>query len=123
MTHILLVEDDKWMADCYQSWLKAAGHTVMHAPDAQAALGAIDTKQPDAILLDLFLPHANAVQLLHAIRSSTDLTGVPVVLCSSSLPDDVPDLSAYGVKRVIAKSELTPQTLPALLAEVQHAAV
>lgn len=110
MANILLVEDDQWMADCYQDWLRA-DHSVHHVRDAQGALDAADAQTPDVIVLDLFLPHANGVQLLHTLRSYTDLARVPVVLCSNQLPDALPRLAAYGVCQVVDKAVLTPQLL------------
>jgi DNA-binding response OmpR family regulator len=118
MANVLLVEDDPWIADCYTQWLAAGGHAVRVSRDCQAALDAVDESQPDVIILDLLLPHANGVQLLHALQSHGDLAGIPVILCSSSLPDGLPDLTAYGVRRAVTKASLTPGGLRAEVREV-----
>ena len=111
MAKVLLVEDDPWMAGCYTAWLSVAGHEVRVSRDSQAALDAVDDSPPDVIILDLLLPYTNGVQLLHALQSYDDLATIPIILCSSSLPDDLPDLTAYGVKRVATKASLSPRIL------------
>lgn len=119
---ILIIEDDPWMAACYQHWL-AASYTVVHAADALAALDAIDDHAPGLIMLDLLLPVANGIQLLNELRSHIDLVSIPIMLCSSAIPPDMPDVSAYGVKAICNKAQLTPQRLRATISEVlAHAA-
>src|SRR5689334_22989639 len=106
MAHVLLVEDDIWIADCYQLWLTRDGHTVTHSRDAQEALDAADESIPEVIVLDLFLPFSNGIQLLHTLRSHADLATIPVILCSSALPEHMPAMAAYGVRRVLDKATL-----------------
>lgn len=118
MARILLVEDDQWMADCYRDWLP--GHTTVHAHDAQEALDAADDTTPDVIVLDLLLPHANGTQLLHTLQSHADWSRIPVILCSSSLPAELPDLQAYGVRAALDKATITPKLLRHTIIEAMH---
>ncbi len=108
MARVLLVEDDRWQADCYQLWLQQAHHDVQHVDSAQSALDVLDTWSPDVIVLDMLLPHANGMQLLHQLRSYSDTQALPVILCSSiQLPKDV-DSTVYGIVAVLDKTILTP---------------
>jgi len=118
MPHILIIEDDAWMADCYRHWLEANGHTVNHVTNAQSALDVLDDAPADLILLDLLLPHANGAQMLHTLQSYADLASIPVVLCSSSLPPHLPPLAAYGVRAVLDKTQLTPTVLRQTVGEI-----
>ena len=111
MARVVIVEDDGWMADCFRLWLARDEHVVRHAQDIQEAIDMIDEEVPDLIILDLFLPLANGVQLLHTLRSHADLAPVPVILASAALPEQLPDMSAYGVRQVIDKAALTPAKL------------
>lgn len=111
MSTVLLVEDDPLLADCYRRWLQAAGYAVVFARDAQVAIDVIDTQLPDVVLLDLFLPGANGIQLLHTLRSYADLALIPVILCSSTIPDPLPSLGHYGVRAVLDKSTLNRRQL------------
>ncbi|HSW81100.1 MAG TPA: response regulator [Candidatus Saccharimonas sp.] len=124
MAHVLIIEDDTWMADCYRRWLTADGHTVRCVGDAQSALDALDDAPADVVLLDLLLPHANGTQVLHTLQSYADLARMPVILCSSSLPPQLPPLRAYGVRAVLDKTQLTPNLLRQTVAEVlAHATI
>lgn len=107
MATILLVEDDTLTAQCYQTWLGASNHKVQHVTDVETAVDAVDTTPPDVILLDMLLPGATGVQLLHVLQSYPDLRNVPVILCSNALPKDTANLRAYGVRGVLNKATLT----------------
>jgi CheY-like chemotaxis protein len=111
MAAILLVEDEFLLAECYTLWLTATGHTVRHVTDAYAAVDAIDVTLPNVILLDLLLPGANGIQLLHTLRSHADLQHIPVIVCSNALPPNAPDLTQYGVTNVIDKTTIDRTTL------------
>lgn len=118
MATVLLVEDNPLVADCLQRWLAAAGHATILAGDAQTALDALDEQPADVVLLDMLLPGANGVQVLHTMRSYADLAAIPVVICSSVVIKHTADLEAYGVKKVINKTTLDRKTLCAAVQEV-----
>ena len=120
MARVLIVEDDAWMADCYALWLRTAGHDVLHAADAQAALDVLDEYGTDVLVLDILLPHANGIQLLQTLRSHADFARLPVILCSGSLPSDLPALDAYGVRQVIDKATISPSLLRQAVNKVAH---
>ena len=118
MATILLVEDDNLLAGCLSRWLQADTHKVAVVNDAQSAIDALDTARPDIIFLDMLLPGANGVQVLHTLRSYVDLAAIPVVICSSVVTKYTPNLAAYGVKRVIDKTTLNRQNLNQIVREL-----
>lgn len=106
MSDVLIVEDDAWQADQLTRQLERAGHQVQAVPHALAAIDAIDQQTPDVILLDMMLPGANGMTLLHELRSHADLADIPVIVCSTT--DVSPDtLRPYGVQAVLDKSTMT----------------
>lgn len=111
MATILLVEDDRWLADCLSAWLVADGHNVHHVADAYDAMDTIDRVECDVIVLDMLLAYTNGIQLLHTLQSYPDLVDVPVVICSASVPANTQAFSAYGVRHILDKATLTPVTL------------
>ena len=54
---VLIVEDDKWLAEQYFRVLSAKDYKVTTTSHALAAIQLIDDIQPDAIILDLSLIH------------------------------------------------------------------
>lgn len=118
MATVLIVEDEILLADCYARWLMAEGYKTQHALNAQAAIDAIDEQPPQVILLDILLSGANGVQVLHMLRSHIDIARIPVILCSSALPQNMSDLASYGVRGTLDKPTLTRQKLAAAVAGV-----
>jgi CheY-like chemotaxis protein len=113
---ILVVEDDEWLAEQHVRTLHAAGYQAEHVPHALAAIDIIDTKHPDAIILDVFLSGPNAFTLLHELRSHNDLAGIPVILCTNSAEDIASeDVEAYGVVNVLDKTVMKPSDLVAAI--------
>jgi DNA-binding response OmpR family regulator len=109
MNRILIVEDDVWVKDCYVDWLKSKGHDVVWAADSQQALDLLDGKF-GLVLLDLFLPHSNGVQLLNTLASHSDLNKIPVVVLST-MPPNKDSLANYGVADVLDKTTITKNEL------------
>lgn len=120
---VLLVEDDRWLGECYEGWLKDFGYKVQWVRNAQAALDALDEVKIDIILLDIMLPFANGIHLLNVMASHSDLQRIPVIICSS-MPPTKRDIAAYGVRVVLDKTTLTPKRLQIAISKtLSHAAV
>ncbi len=119
---VLLVEDDRWMGECYLAWLQGFGYDVTWVQDSQAALDVLDETKIDLIVLDIMLPFANGLHLLNVLASHADLGSIPVVICSSMAPDGLRE--RYGVQAVLDKAQLTPKLMQsALSGALSNAAV
>ncbi len=87
-SRILIVEDDNRSALVLENYLQAIGYEVKHLPDGIGFVQEVRTFKPDAILLDLHLPHgANGLDLLTALRQEPDLQDLPVVMITGSEGD------------------------------------
>jgi DNA-binding response OmpR family regulator len=116
---VLVVEDDEWLAQQHVRTLQAAGFTAEYALDALTAMDVLDDRQPDILLLDVFLAGPNAFTLLHELRSHSDLANIPVILCTSSATDIAEeDVVAYGVTTVLDKTTMLPVDLVAAIKRV-----
>lgn len=110
--HILIVEDDDWMAEQHVRTLNQVGFSSEAVSHAFAAIDAIDGHPPDAIILDLLLTGQNAFTLLHEMQSHNDLASIPVILCTNSASDLMSDeLVAYGVSAVLDKTVMHPDDI------------
>jgi len=117
--YVLIVEDDDWLAEQYARTLEAAGIQASAVGHALAAMDVIDTKKPDALVLDVLLPGPNIFTLLHEIRSHSDLAAIPVILCTNSADKFVgEDLAAYGIKTVLSKTTMHPGDMVAAIKKV-----
>ncbi|MFO0970788.1 MAG: response regulator [Candidatus Saccharimonadales bacterium] len=116
---ILLVEDDPWLAELYHDIVqKIPSCSVLTAASADAALTQLDTnKKIDLIILDMFLPQHNGIELLHELASYEDSGQIPVVILSNVSPHDFrmsqERWRQYGVQEYLDKSKTKPQDLVA----------
>ena len=117
--HVLLVEDDPWLAELEADVLTQAGYDVTHAPHAPSAIAKIDEKQPDIIILDVLLTGSTAFALLHELQSYGDTKDVPIILCTNMAENlKLEDLKNYGVRRIVDKTTMQLDDLPAAIRSV-----
>ncbi len=77
---ILIVDDDRSVADTFARILKLEGFEVATAMSAEAGLEMADNVAPDAIILDMRMPITNGLQFLRMIRAKPHLVEVPVAI-------------------------------------------
>ncbi|PYR90860.1 MAG: hypothetical protein DMF84_18885 [Acidobacteria bacterium] len=96
---ILIVDDDRSVADTFARMLKLEGFSVATALNAEAGLELADTVRPHAIILDMRMPITNGLQFLRTIRTKPHLVDVPVAIVTGDyfLPDPIQnELKALG---------------------------
>ena len=104
---VLVVEDEPDVAALLDAVLGASGYDVRHADAAASALRAVQEQNPDAILLDLNLPDADGLVLLHDLKVRT---GAPILVCSARPRDPNAVLSLrLGADDFIAKPFLVDE--------------
>jgi DNA-binding response OmpR family regulator len=110
MSKVLLIEDEPWLGELYAQ-LFGYEHDVTWLRDGYEAMDHIDQQRPDIIVLDILLPWANGIQLLHELVSYEDTAKIPVILFSAALPDDLGEdvLRAYGVVATLDKTTVKPR--------------
>ena len=88
---ILIVDDDRSVADTFARMLKLEGFGVVTALSADAGLAAAQAAPPAAIILDMRMPITNGLQFLRQVRSRPHLVDVPVAIVTGDyfLPDSI----------------------------------
>ena len=82
--HILLVEDDPFIAKAVCAALESEAHAVTWTPTGREGLAVIATGTPDAVLLDLGLPGMDGIDVLKSIRAMTKpLCDTPVIIVTA----------------------------------------
>lgn len=84
MSHLLIADDDEYLAQLYAQAFERAGYRVTKVHDGQKAIEILNSDTPDLILLDIFLPSIDGIEVLKFIRSNPDLKKLPVYIISSS---------------------------------------
>jgi DNA-binding response OmpR family regulator len=80
MRRILVVEDDHAMNQHIADILNKAGFKVSSAFDGVAGLEAVRTSTPDLIVLDIFMPEKDGLEMLVELRRAK--IDVPVLIIS-----------------------------------------
>jgi DNA-binding response OmpR family regulator len=77
---ILVVEDDRDIADVLRRSLDLDGYEVRLAGDGESALAQAGVFEPDAVVLDLGLPKLDGVEVCRRLRSDGD---VPILMLTA----------------------------------------
>lgn len=85
---ILIIEDDRSQAIFAESILRKAGMQAQMVTDALAALDILDQFKPDMILMDLYMPGCDGMELTTIIREREDFINIPIVFLSGEQDTD-----------------------------------
>ncbi|KAA9014582.1 response regulator YycF [Niallia endozanthoxylica] len=77
---ILVVDDEKPIADILQFNLVKEGYEVTCAYDGSEALEMVDTIVPDLVLLDIMLPQLDGMEVCREIRKKYDM---PIIMLTA----------------------------------------
>jgi DNA-binding response OmpR family regulator len=87
---ILVVEDERKVANFIRQGLTEEGHTVEVAPDGATALDLlVEGPPPDLVVLDLMLPKVDGFAILKAARQRRVTTPVLILTARDSVADKV----------------------------------
>ncbi|MFU8871044.1 response regulator transcription factor [Micromonospora sp. SL4-19] len=78
---VLVVDDDRTVADVVCRYLEHAGYEVSHVGDGSAALAAVARRPPHLVVLDLMLPVLDGLEVCRRLRERPD--GVPIVMLTA----------------------------------------
>jgi DNA-binding response OmpR family regulator len=71
---VLVVEDDRAIADLVERYLRRDGFGVHVESDGAAGLGAVRRLRPVAVVLDVGLPSMDGIEVCRALRTAGDWT-------------------------------------------------
>ena len=80
---IWCVEDDASIRDIEVYALKASGYESRGFEDGSAFWDALQTEQPDLVVLDVMLPGVDGVELLRRMRGDARFRAIPVVMATA----------------------------------------
>jgi two-component system phosphate regulon response regulator OmpR len=78
--NILLVEDDRRLAEMVSEYLGEAGFSVAVAADGRTGLARLAAEPCDALVLDLMLPDMDGLEVCRQLRAFSD---VPVLMLTA----------------------------------------
>jgi CheY-like chemotaxis protein len=114
---VLVVDDHPAFRRFACRLLRSAGFSIAdEAEDGASALAAARRLRPDVVLLDVLLPDTTGFEVAEELAAEPDPPAV-VLTSSRSRSELHPSLARSSARGFIAKSELTPSALTALVGE------
>ena len=107
---IVLVEDDKTLADLIVMELEGAGFSVLVEPDGLKGLALIRKEKPDLVLLDMMLPNMSGADIIEELHEDGTLPDqLIVILSNSGQPVETERAKELGVRDYLVKVNFSPQ--------------
>jgi CheY-like chemotaxis protein len=118
---VLVVDDDRVVADMYRLALTRAGHDVSVANDGLAGLQLATTARPEFIFLDMRMPKMGGVEVLRSLVASDGTRNIPVVMLSNyDEPGLVKECLKLGAKEYLVKAGTNPADLGRIVSNWVH---
>lgn len=111
---VLVVEDDKKIADYLTVGLNEAGYTVDMAADGSQGLNMVLNTHPDIILMDIMLPNIDGFTHIKSIRENQVQNPILIISAKETVDDRVNGL-LLGVDDFLTK----PFSFTELVARIQ----
>jgi DNA-binding response OmpR family regulator len=111
---ILVVEDEKGMAQLLRRGLEEESHVVSLADDGNAALSLAQNAEFDLVLLDVMLPGMNGLQIARRLRETRADVPILMLTARDSISDVVKGLDS-GADDYVTK----PFSFAVLLARIR----
>lgn len=110
MNKILIIEDDKILADMYHDTFTLNAFTVITAEDGEKGLEKALAEKPDIILLDLGLPKIEGTQIMKALRHDSWGKNVPIIVLTNLNVDGkiLEAITQYNPVYCLLKANTTP---------------
>lgn len=127
MAKIVVVEDDRVLAETLAENLTQEGHKVTTVADGETAYQKIVAKPPDLIILDVMLPRLDGLSLCRMIRREPTTSHIPIIMLTarSSEVDKIVGLESgaddyvvkpFGLGELLARIRAIMRRAPTRLA-------
>jgi DNA-binding response OmpR family regulator len=80
---VLIVEDDRDIADLVALYLGKSGFTAEVIGSGREALQAIQERAPDLLILDLMLPEMDGLEVCRAVRTNERTAALPIIMLTA----------------------------------------
>ncbi len=101
---ILIIEDNELNLKLVRDLLQHQGYRTVEANTARAGLGLALENQPDLIVLDIWLPDLDGIQVLEQLRRSPRTREIPcMAVTASAMADERARIISAGFDVYLSK--------------------
>jgi len=107
---VLLVDDDNFLLNMYESKFKKYGHEVVRATDGEDALSKLrEGLKPDIVILDIIIPRIDGLEVLKIIKKEklAERSAV-IMLTNQGESKEIERAKELGIDGYIVKAALIP---------------
>lgn len=109
---VLLIEDEKEVAELYRLKLSLDGYNVSIAYDGQEGLNKAFELKPELIFLDIKMPGMDGFEVLKHLRESEITKTTPIVILSNFDEQEMIEKGlTLGANEYLIKSQFNPGEL------------
>ena len=109
---VLLIEDEKEVAELYKLKLTLDGYEVVTAENGQEGLDKANSYRPELIFLDIKMPEMDGFEVLKKLRAAARTKDIPVVILSNFDEQDLIEKGlTLGANEYVIKSQFTPEDI------------
>jgi DNA-binding response OmpR family regulator len=83
VSRILVVEDDRDIADLIAHYLKRAGHGVDMLSTGAGVVSHVKATPPDVIVLDVMLPEVDGLAICRGLRADAATAAIPIIMVTA----------------------------------------
>ena len=112
---ILVIEDDPFLADIYETKLKQSGYEAEFATTGEDGLSLLAEKKYDVLLLDIVLPKIDGWEVLVKIKSDRETGANPnlnnlkiIILSNLGQKEEIKKGLDLGADGFMIKAHFTP---------------
>jgi len=102
---ILIVEDEKSIADALVIKLEKAGYDMMTARNGKEGLEMSIKEKPDLILLDVIMPVMDGLSMLEELRKDAWGKEAKVIVLTNLTSASEDEIKEYGVEHYLIKAD------------------
>jgi len=81
--HILIVEDERKLADLLRDYLSEAGYTVSWLDRGDRVVSRVKQDPPALILLDIMLPGMDGIEVCKVLRTENETAEIPIIMLTA----------------------------------------
>ena len=119
MATILLIDDEEQVRMLFQMALAGAGYRVLTAEDGQHGLRLLQHQEVDLILVDIFMPETDGLELIQRLRATRPTSKIIAMSGGSGERNDLDTAKHLGTNDTLKKPFSLQELLDAVSAQLK----
>lgn len=116
MKKILIIEDEKALAEMYKIELDKLSFKTFRTIDGEEGIKKAREGKPDLILLDLLLPKIQGREVLEVLKKDKKTKNIPIfILTNYESQEELNHAKEFNVDKYILKTSITPKEIGELV--------